>query len=197
MFLTGSNYSGSRSVHDMDARIQSIKKRLQTTPPRCLQRLELVPASLDAESPELFITAWKIGCPCGMTAGSILAYVGMDTNELRISVTPLAYVCSVGHVTELLDTDRHGYHAEVARLEGDELGSAKTKGEGPRTYFPCPHCGAKQFKLTVAFCYWQAAFDLFLDEPELPIEDFFNEFELRGTCERCGTSILMTDLGKL
>ena len=40
-------------------------------------------------------------------------------------------------------------------------------------------------------------FDLALDEPELPAQDFFNEFVAYGTCEGCRQLAPMTDFGKL
>jgi hypothetical protein len=110
----------------------------------------------------------------------------------------LAFECSsCGRVAELLDTDLHGYHCEIERLEGGSPKGTKYRGEGPRDHFPCSHCGAQQFEVVAGFVYWDEVFDLVLDEPGLAAEDFFNEFLSYGQCTNCRKSSRLTDLGKL
>src|SRR5581483_2200764 len=105
-------------------------------------------------------------------------------NKGDLLVSPLAFGCSAcGRVTELLDTDVHGYHAEVGKLEGG-VGSAKLRGSGTRTAYACPTCGKTVFRMIVGFVYWD--FDIIEDEPELPAQEFFNVFLLYCTCAECG-----------
>jgi hypothetical protein len=122
----------------------------------------------------------------------------MRKNGPKILHGPVAFQCpACGRITEFLDTEIHGYHREVARLEGDPIGPAKVRGEGPRAHFPCPQCRSTECVVAVAFFYWDAAFDLFLDEPELAAEDFFNELQSYGRCVKCGVVTAMTEFGKL
>ena len=51
--------------------------------------------------------------------------------------------------------------------------------------------------MTIGFIYWPGAFDLILDEPDLPIQEFFNEFLYYGRCVSCGEESAITDFGKL
>jgi len=95
-----------------------------------------------------------------------------------------------------LDTDLHGYHAELAKLDGG-IGSVKARGDGPRVPFRCPQCDKNAFSVAVAFYYWDAALDLFLEESGLPIEDFFNEFQGFARCANCEEVAPISDLGKL
>jgi hypothetical protein len=95
-------------------------------------------------------------------------------------VSPLAFVCArCDRITEIIDTDRHGYHGEMDC-------AAVYRGEGPRQPFCCPVCGKQWFSLVVTFVYWDATFDLTTDEPEIPLEDYFNGFQAHGTCVGCG-----------
>ena len=120
------------------------------------------------------------------------AYVGPQQ-----FITPLGFHCSACRsVTEIIDSDCHGYHAEVSKLEGGS-GAATYRGKGTRECFRCPTCCGEVFIVIVGFVYWEGAFDLFLDEPNLPFEDFFNVFLSYGKCVSCGMSSSFTDLGKL
>ncbi len=110
-------------------------------------------------------------------------------------VSPFAFECSAcSRVTELLDSDIHGYHAEVGKLEGG-IRSAKLRGTGPRTTFACPGCEKTSFRMVVGFVYWD--FDILEDEPQLPAQEFFNLFLLYCTCVNCGRLSEPTEFGKL
>jgi len=85
----------------------------------------------------------------------------------------------------------HGYHPEVAKVEGG-VGSAKIRGKGRRKLYRCPR-----------------DFDLFLDEEGLITEgcwkekdfahpeDFFNVFLSYGCCTSCGKVSEFSEFGKL
>ena len=93
-----------------------------------------------------------------------------------------------------MDTDVHGYHAEVGKLEGG-VGSAKLRGSGTPTAYACPACSKTVFRMVVGFVYWD--FDIIEDEPALPAQEFFNVFLLYCTCSNCGRVAEPTEFGKL
>jgi hypothetical protein len=141
----------------------------------------------------MFGTAWRIGCPCGSAEGAFLGYSdwGGERHTDTFS-SPLAFECAgCQRVTEILDTSQHGWEAEGG------LESNKCRGEGARVRYRCPTCGRERLRITVAFWYWNAAFDELVGEPGLPAEDYFNEFQAFGTCVGCGVETPMTAFGKL
>ncbi len=112
-------------------------------------------------------------------------------------MSPLGFQCEAcGKITELLDTDLHGYHAECGKLEGHP-GGAKFRGSGERCAFSCTRCGQVVFEFTVGFVYHDGAIDLFLEEPDLLWEDFFDVFLCYGRCEGCKEVVEPTGFGKL
>jgi hypothetical protein len=178
-----------------------LRNHLLTKPPACVQGFNLTSAQPPACGAEHIGSSWQIACDCGGRQGAILGYSLKDYVHQYdgpiVFLSPLAFECSdCGKVTEILDTDLHGYHSEVAKLEGG-VGSAKVRGEGPRSRFACPACGREQFMIEALFYYWACSSDIFWDDPPLPCQEFFNEFLLRGTCTNCGKVSPMTDFGKL
>jgi hypothetical protein len=112
-------------------------------------------------------------------------------------IGPLGFKCaSCGKITELLDTDRHGYHAEIAEIEGG-VGSTKVCGKGRRKAYSCSECAAEEFAVTVAFLFWEGTMEVFLDEPDWAFEEFFNEFLCYCRCVACGHTSEPTEFGKL
>jgi hypothetical protein len=183
----------------MDPEVEHIAGRLRTTPPSCVREFRLTPAELPVD--DNFKSVWQLACGCGNDRGRVLGYplreYNSDYDGAESFLSPLGFECSdCRKVTEIIDTDVHGYHSEVAKIEGG-IGSAKMRGEGPRQPFPCSTCGAQLFVVVVGFVYWGAAFDLFLDEPELPAQEFFNAFLSYGRCAACGEVSELTDFGKL
>jgi hypothetical protein len=195
---------------DEEALVKRMERRLRKTPPRCVRGFQCKPSRLPKPFDDNFRTVWRLACSCGGQRGTILGHALRDYNprsEGPEFISPLGFKCSAcGKTTEVLDTDLHGYHPEVAKVEGG-VGSAKIRGHGRRKQYPCPHCGAREFTVTVGFVYWD--FDLFLDEAELVTEgrwkardfahpeDFFNVFLSYGRCTSCGRVSEFTDFGKL
>ena len=70
------------------------------------------------------------------------------------------------------------------------------RGEGPRVAWPCPQCKGQVFGLTVAFIFWDAVFDL-ADEPDWPLQEFFNVVLSFPWCFSCGHLSEPTDFGEL
>ena len=175
-------------------------ERLRATAPSCLKEFKATPAQLAKSFDDNPCSVWQVACRCGGTKGQFLGYPLKDYNAeytgAECFLSPLAFECAVCKaVTELLDTDRHGYHSEVARLEGDEDGSAKLRGDGPRQAYLCPECGGKVFEVMVGFVFWHP--DELAEEFDEQWEDLFSVFLCHCKCAGCGKSSEPTDFGKL
>ncbi|QDS99347.1 hypothetical protein [Adhaeretor mobilis] len=175
-------------------------KRLQTAVPSCLKQFKTTPAELPKPFDENPCSVWRIACKCGGEQGHFLGYPLKDYNAEydgpECFLSPLAFECNTcSTVTELLNTDLHGYHAEVARLEGDEHGSSKLIGEGSRQVFRCSDCGSDVFSVVAGFVFWYP--DELADEFDEAWEDLFSVFLCHCTCAGCGQTSEPTDFGKL
>ena len=175
-----------------------IEAHIRATPPACLQSLRVSSAELPGKADKNFKATWRLACKCGGDACRVLGYPLQDLNpdyKGQFWVGPLGFDCTkCGKVSEILDTNLHGYHAEVAKLEGG-TGSTQVLGTGKRSTFLCPNCDKSVFDVAVGFVFWH--FDLIEDEPELPGENFFNEFLMGCTCMKCDHVSEPTGFGKL
>ena len=178
-----------------------IADHIRSTPPACVNGFLLITAQLPEPWDDSFTTVYRLACKCGNGSATILGHLLRDYNSDCDEndddlITPLGFQCSqCNTVTEIIDTDIHGYHAEVAKIEGG-IGSAKYRGDGPRTAYKCPACSKTTFNdVTVVFVYWD--FEIMVDEPELPGQEFFNEFLFYVSCKDCGHGSRPIDLGKL
>lgn len=179
---------------------EQLVERLRTTAPSCLKGVKVIPTRLPEPFDNNPCSVWQVACRCGALQGRLLGYSLKDYNAEyngpECFLTPLAFECAAcNQVTELLDTDLHGYHAEVARLEGDEAGAAKLRGKGPRQAFRCPGCGGHSFEVTVGFVFWNP--DELAEEFDAHWEDLFSVFLCHCKCDGCGQSSQPTDFGKL
>ena len=178
-----------------------IAEHIRNTPPICVNGFHLTTAHLPEPWDNNFTTVYRLNCKCGSGAATILGHPLRDYNpdcddNDEDLITPLGFQCSQCNIiTEIIDTDIHGYHSEVANLEGD-IRSVKYRGDGSRTKYKCPKCSTTTFKdVTVGFVYWD--FDIMIDEPELPGQEFFNVFLFYVSCQSCGHVSRAIDLGKL
>jgi hypothetical protein len=175
-------------------------KRLRTTPPSCLSDFKIKPAQLPTPFDSNPCSVWQIACRCGGGRGRFMGYplksYNTDYDGPETFISPLAFECTeCNRATELLDTDRDGYHAEVALREGDGVGSAKLRGQGPRPSFTCPGCGAEQFEVVVGFVFWYP--DELLEEFDGEWEELFNVFLCYCKCAGCDEVSQPTDFGRL
>ena len=91
--------------------------------------------------------------------------------------------------TLILDTDVHGYHGELSS-------SAKLRGTGAPQLYSCRACSEDRFFVQVTLDYAPAVQDLWDEETDIAIQDYFTGFTLTGTCANCGhpASIVELDL---
>ena len=175
-------------------------EHLQTTPPACISGFSPLPTQLDKPFDDNPTSVWQLKCGCGGERGyflghSLSKWVEQKQGELDIFVGPLAIECSAcDRVTELLDTEIHGYHADLAQREG-EIDSVKYRGEGPRQRYACPGCGGEEFTTKAGFVFWYP--DELLEEFSERYEDLFNVFLCHCTCTGCGKPSEPTQFGKL
>lgn len=163
--------------------------RLLTTPPSCLEGFKVETGTFPEPFGEDPCSVWRISCRCEGSHGRFLGYelkeIALESGEREGFVSPLAFQCAAcEEITELLDTDRHGYHAAVARLQNHSTGSCYHRGEGPRKAFLCPGCGGQSFAITVGFVYWNI--DELAEYFDKAWEDLFSLFLCECRCEACG-----------
>jgi hypothetical protein len=177
---------------------ETILQRMLTTVPRCIAPFVSTPADRPEPWQGDDIAVWRIACECGWPYGSFLGYPLSHYNSKYSGsdfVGPLAFECGkCNRVSELFDTNEHGYHAEAC------ASPSKICGEGPRQQFACPSCTSKHFKVVTTFFFWTASVDLVEDEPEefeSRAQDLFCEFVAHGRCQGCSTLTRFTDFGKL
>ena len=182
-----------KSIEGLEGRI---RRHVMDHPPSCLSGLEpwLVVHADGAWNGQ---TEWGIQCACGGEVGEVLGYSLADLNPRYegplLFVTPLAFqCCRCERVTEIIDTDRHGYDGENKQKFGG-VGAATYRGEGERKTFNCGECGKTHFTVTAGFQY--SDFDHVEDEPDLePVaQDYFDWFVSTGVCAACGKSQCIGD----
>ena len=166
--------------------IEKLVEHVRNTPPSCLSGFRALPTDSEAWHDW---AGWSLTCGCGASKGMVLGYPLKECNPEYdgppLFVSPLAFSCSAcGKTTEIIDTDLHGYEAEIDKESGQHYPTVR--GTGNRTAIPCPHCGATDFSVK-AFCAHQA-FDLFRTEPDLApcAQEYFDSFDCHGVCESCG-----------
>jgi hypothetical protein len=176
------------------ARFREAEARLRNTPPRCLSGFKVEPAQLkgvvfDGHGSDLN-KVYKLACTCGHDRFRVLGHHTKNDRGDAIFVGPLALQCArCAKVTELIDTARHGYNAE--------LGYAGTtlRGQGARTPYACDRCGVRPMTSYARFehsALGDVLADSFLeDHPDS--QDFFSWFSFVGTCDRCGRTLNVAD----
>jgi hypothetical protein len=173
------------------ARFREAEERLRNTPPRCLAAFIFEPATLanvafDGHGSDLN-QVYKLSCTCGRDRFRVLGH-HVNNRGHDIFVSPLALECATcAMVTELIDTDQHGYDAELGH------GSATIRGKGPRTHFACDKCGVQPMTAFARFEHsGEELGDSFL-EGHPNTQDYFSWFSLVGTCDGCKRMLSVAD----
>ena len=174
------------------ARLREAEERLLTTPPRCLAGFRAEPATLTGVAFDGHGSdrnkVYRLSCPCGHDRFRVLGHFLRSDRGTDLFVSPLALECAAcGKVTELIDTDRHGYDAELGH------GSATLRGDGPRTHYPCDKCGVRPMTAYARFEHsGEELADSFIEEfPNT--QEYFSWFSLVGTCEGCQRMLRVAD----
>jgi hypothetical protein len=158
--------------------------------PRCLAAVRATPIDLledrDSES-----VAFRLSSHSGRDSAQVLGYKLSRYNQEFSGIdfiSPL-FLQWVGEsdAVEIFDSDLHGYHGEMDS-------SAKYRGEGPSELFSCPACGRGEFSVSVQFDYGEGCHDLVEDEPDLAIENYFQNFMVDGRCTHCGRIARILDM---
>lgn len=101
---------------------------------------------------------------------------------------PLALRCeSCGAITELIDTDIHGYDAELGH------GPCTMRGQGQRSEFACDLCGPAPMDVVVRFEYSEDLFDDEFKDFRGREQDLFSWFTVLGRCSGCPRLITVAD----
>jgi hypothetical protein len=174
------------------ARFRAAEERLRKTPPRCLTAFNVESATLpgvafDGHGSDLN-KVYKLACKCGHDRFRVLGHHLKNDRDDPIFVSPLALECAgCGKVTELIDTDEHGYDAELGH------GSATIRGKGPRGPYACDKCGVRPMTAYARFEHSSEELaDSFIEEfPNS--EDYFSWFSLVGTCDGCERMLNVAD----
>jgi hypothetical protein len=184
----------------------AIRKLVRSTPPRCLRGFQAKRVPVRARWGYGVATrwdvaaAWKLVCPCGSEEGTVLGHPLAGLNPQAEGdpsfVSPFSFQCGrCRKATRFLDTDADGAGAELAKLEGEDLGCAAYRGTGRKRPFPCPRCGTARGEVTVAL-FFTADYmdDLEEDGIAFPFENLFSGVRVYYRCSGCGKRTMVTDL---
>jgi hypothetical protein len=177
-----------------------ILRLIRSTPPRCLRRFDAERVPVPAKWTHDLVTAWKLVCRCGSSEGAILGHplgqLKPGFEESPLFVSPFTFQCSeCGTATEFLDTDADGTGAELAKLDGSEIGCAAYRGKGPGQPFPCPKCGTSRGEAVVAL-YFNEDYMYALEEEgiEFPWENLFSGVHIYSRCSVCDEQSIVMDI---
>ena len=164
-----------------------------THPPRCIAGFR--PAALDAGLPDVqfdghgeeWNPVFRLRCSCGSSEFELRGYSVVEP-EYSLFLSPLEAQCTTCKTTTpLLDTDVHGYDAELGH------GSATRRAEGGASAFQCPTCSAERGSLFMRFEFTQDLFDGSFDDVQVQKEDLFTWVSCVSQCSACGSQNLVSD----
>jgi hypothetical protein len=178
-------------------------------PPRCLAGLTTTPATLvglefdghasaltvqaagvEIDAPNHLNTVFLLTCVCGHDRHFVLGYHwrNPDFHNKPVFLSPLSLRCaSCGKETELIDTDRHGYDAEIGAV------GFNAHALGERGEYPCDRCGRQPFQVCVRFENLDDLFDPHFEEFRGREQDLFSWFSAVGRCSGCSRLLRIAD----
>jgi hypothetical protein len=183
-----------------------LQKLVRLTPPRCLRRLKAKRVPMPAKWGSGVAmrwdvaAAWKLVCPCGAGEGTVLGHplaaLNPEAAGDKSFVGPFSLRCArCGKTAKFLDTDVDGTAAELAKLEGSDIGSPAYRGTGWKQPFPCPKCGTSRGAVVVALFFTQDYMDdLEEDGIAFPFENLFTGVRVYYRCSGCGRRTMVTDI---
>lgn len=180
-------------------------------PPRCIAGFVAKPAELSGhpfdghaspqmikakvpgvviDGSELLNTVFLLACTCGHEQHHVTGYHwrNPDYHNKLVFLSPLVLRCaSCSKETEVIDTDRHGYDAEL----GGIVATARWKGD--RGEYQCEQCSLQAFCVCVRFEYGDYLFDSDFECYRGRQQDLFSWFSLVGKCIGCCRLLSITD----
>lgn len=149
-----------------------------------------VPPGVTIHAPEHINPVFALSCRCGSDQHYVHCYrwSNPDYRNQVVILSPLDLECAACRtITPLLDTDTHGYDAELGH------GAATARGQGERGVFECPTCGRQPFQAFVRFEYPDDLFDGDLPEFNGREQELFTWFNLVGRCPQCSQVLPVAD----
>ncbi len=166
---------------------------LLSHPPRCIEGLQAT--ALEAGLPDVqfdghgeeWNPVFALSCSCGASEFQLKGYHLVEP-EYSLFLSPLEAVrTSCQTTTLLLDTDLHGYDAELGH------GSGTRRAEGKESVFRCLDCSAERGSLFMRFEFTQDLFDGSFDDVQVQKEDLFTWVSCVSRCSSCGKQNLVSD----
>jgi hypothetical protein len=149
-----------------------------------------VPSGLTIDAPEHINPVFALSCQCGSGRHYVHGYrwVNPDFHDAVVFLSPLVLECAgCGQRTDLLDTNVHGYDAELGH------GTATARARGERVVFECPTCGRQPLDAFVRFEYPDDLFDGDFPEFSGREQELFTWFNLVGKCPYCAQMLPVAD----
>lgn len=161
-------------------------KYVLANPPRCLAPFAVTPAQLpDTEwdgHGEKLNPVFLANCTCGSSAHRIhgFSWENPDYPGQRIFLSPIELTCaSCSKRTLLLDTDVHGYDAEL----GHGTGTARAQGDAGN--YRCKSCSGELMEVLVRFEYPEDVFGDDFKDFRSTRADLFTWVSIVGSCTGC------------
>jgi hypothetical protein len=149
-----------------------------------------VPPGVTIDAPEHTNPVFNLSCRCGGDGHYVHCHrwANPDFRNQVVTLSPLDLECSACRaITPLLDTDAHGYDAELGH------GTATVRGQGERVVFECPICGRQPLQAFVRFEYPDDLFDGDFPEFAEREEELFTWFSLVGRCSKCSQMLAVAE----
>jgi hypothetical protein len=147
-----------------------------------LSQLKINLPGVVVDAPEHSNPVFALACFCGSSRHFVhgFRWTNPDFDNADVFLSPLVLECaSCGTQTDLLDTNAHGYDAELGHR------SATIRGQGHPGVFECPQCGHQPLEVFVRFEYPDDLFDGDFAEFAGREQDLFTWFSLVGKCPVC------------
>jgi hypothetical protein len=202
----------NREFGEQDETMMDQASYFRSRPPRCLAGFTARPAELLGVEFDghVSMSQFKFDAPGGVTihapehtnplfalscrCGGIRHYVhchrwaNPDFRNQVVTLSPLDLECAAcGTITPLLDTDAHGYDAELGH------GTATARAQGERVVFECVSCGRQPIEAFVRFEYPDYLFDGDFPEFAGRAQELFTWFNLVGRCSGCSQVLPIAD----
>jgi hypothetical protein len=149
-----------------------------------------VPPGVTIDAPEHINPVFALFCRCGGDRHFVHCHrwANPDFGNQVVTLSPLVLECAACRaITALLDTDTHGYDAELGH------GTATVRGQGERVVFECPTCGRQPVQAFVRFEYPDDLFDGDFPEFAGREQELFTWFNLVGRCLQCSQVLPVAD----